>query len=218
MAGMSAFRRASLVFILAALLLDCGSSSPTSTDGPPHPTDAAGGADHPAAMADASPGGHDGAAIPDTAAALDQTVQADSAPVADGPATDVPPPDAAEADANPSAGGLCATRSGGALVTFGICSPAQTLTVWITSGAFIDEAKTKKGMKARIPVFDLLDGRDCDPAWSWHVDATTAQFADATTEVCDGCPKLVESGKADWLKLGRYCPWSASVVDVVDRR
>src|SRR5262249_15580480 len=60
---------------------------------------------------------------------------------------------------------VCSTRKGGALVTFGVCDPKQFLTVWITNGAFIDEAIAKKGMHSRIPVMDLVAGPDCDPRY-----------------------------------------------------
>jgi hypothetical protein len=156
-------------------------------------------------------GGTSDAQAADAPAPVDGPLPEDGGP---GPQADASP----ALDSAPSSGGNCSMRTGGALITFGICDPAQKVTVWITNGTFIAEAVARKGMKGRIPVFDLVDGRDCDAAWSWHVDPATAQFADLTVEVCDGCPALVESGKADWLRVKRYCPWSAMVLDVVDRR
>ena len=97
-------------------------------------------------------------------------------------------------------------------MTFGICSPVQRLTVWITNDAFITEAIAKKGQRSRIPNMELVDGEDCDPQYPWHVKPATAQFADFTTEVCDACPNMVD------IRNKYYCPWSASVIDVVDRR
>jgi hypothetical protein len=47
--------------------------------------------------------------------------------------------------------------------------------------------------------------------WSWHIDPATLEWADMTTEVCDGLPSYVEDGSltSDW-----YCPWSAVVTAI----
>lgn len=73
---------------------------------------------------------------------------------------------------------------------------------------------------------DLLAGRDApripngvvvrgDPSvnigWTWHIDPATLEFADATTEVCDGKPSFVEAGT---ITGNHFCPWSAEVVAV----
>lgn len=47
--------------------------------------------------------------------------------------------------------------------------------------------------------------------WSWSLDPTDFEFADLTTEVCDGDPSDVETGA---LTSERYCPWSARVVEI----
>jgi hypothetical protein len=117
------------------------------------------------------------------------------------------------------AGAVCATRAGGALVTFQIVT--ETLTVWVTNSAFIDEAlELKNAGEQRIPSFeDLLEGSDCDAQWSWHPDPGQVSFADFTIELCDGLPSHIEDDKTYWLgTVDSYCPWSAQVVDVVDRR
>ena len=114
---------------------------------------------------------------------------------------------------------LCSERTGGALITLGIRS--ERLTVWSTSDAFIAEAQQILDAAApqRVPVFGRLrDGRDCDAQWSWHVEPAAMEWADATVELCDGLPSLIESNKAYWLDtVGRYCPWSADVADVVEQ-
>jgi hypothetical protein len=48
--------------------------------------------------------------------------------------------------------------------------------------------------------------------WSWSIDPATLEFADVTTEVCDGLPSYVEDGS---LTGEYFCPWSAEVIDVV---
>jgi len=72
----------------------------------------------------------------------------------------------------------------------------------------------------------LLDGEDVasipnglivrdDPSvnapWSWHIDPNSLEFADQTTEVCDGLPEYVEDGT---LTSPYYCPWSAKIVSI----
>jgi len=49
--------------------------------------------------------------------------------------------------------------------------------------------------------------------WSWHIDPASLEWADMTTEVCDGLPSFVEDGTvtSEW-----YCPWSAEVTDISD--
>jgi hypothetical protein len=48
--------------------------------------------------------------------------------------------------------------------------------------------------------------------WSWSIDPESLEFADMTTEVCDGLPSFVEDGS---LTGDYFCPWSAEVIDVV---
>lgn len=47
--------------------------------------------------------------------------------------------------------------------------------------------------------------------YSWHIDPDSVEFADVTTEVCDGLPSFVEDGT---LEGERYCPWGAQVIDI----
>lgn len=49
--------------------------------------------------------------------------------------------------------------------------------------------------------------------WSWHLDPETVEVADATIELCDGKPSMVEDDLDYWLgTVKRYCPWGAKVV------
>ena len=114
---------------------------------------------------------------------------------------------------------LCSDRAGGALITFGIVD--ESLTVWITDPVFIDRARELLATGTRqVPVFGtLLDGRGCDPQWTWQVDPADVVFADAAIELCDGLPSHIEADKTYWLGTVRsYCPWSAVVRAVDDRR
>jgi hypothetical protein len=114
---------------------------------------------------------------------------------------------------------LCAERSGGALITFAICERA--LTLWSTAGPFIDEAVALLASgEQRIPAFDeLVDGADCDRQWTWHANPAAMSFVDFAIELCDGCPFHIEDDKSYWLDtVGQYCPWTARVTSVDDRR
>ncbi len=114
---------------------------------------------------------------------------------------------------------LCSTLTGGAMIRFQIVH--DSLTVWITNGAFIDKAKQFLATGTRqLPVFGtLLDGPACDPQWTWHVDPQDVLFADGAIELCDGLPSYIEANKAYWLgTVKSYCPWGAVVTAVDDRR
>jgi hypothetical protein len=132
-------------------------------------------------------------------------------------------PPAGGSDAGGEGGGgplaSCSERSDGALIDFQIVG--ETLRVWIEDDAFIDEAQRLLDQgEQRIPVFGtLVDGLDCDAQWTWHPQAADVGFADVTIELCDGLPSHVENDKAYWIEtVMSYCPWSAEVTAVDDRR
>lgn len=63
-----------------------------------------------------------------------------------------------------------------------------------------------------IPVGKIVRGSaSVNAPWSWHIDPETLEFADFTTEVCDGLPEFVEDGT---LTSDTYCPWLARVISV----
>jgi hypothetical protein len=45
--------------------------------------------------------------------------------------------------------------------------------------------------------------------WSWHIDPATLEWAEVTTEACDGRPTQIEDGV---LAGDRFCPWSAELL------
>jgi hypothetical protein len=64
----------------------------------------------------------------------------------------------------------------------------------------------------RIPNGKIVRGiTSVNEGWSWSIDTVTLEFADMTTEVCDGLPSYVEDGS---LTGDYFCPWSAEVIDV----
>ena len=122
-------------------------------------------------------------------------------------------------DSGESSADLCADRAGGARITLDIAG-TETLTVWSENDAFIAEARALESTgDRRIPMFnDLVDGRDCDAQWSWHVDPTDMEWVDASIELCDAVPSGIEGDRSYWLDtVDQYCPWAASVASVVEQ-
>jgi hypothetical protein len=62
-----------------------------------------------------------------------------------------------------------------------------------------------------IPNGRIVRETGVNEGWSWSMDPLDFEFAELTTEVCDGEPSDVESGE---LTSDRYCPWSARVVEI----
>jgi len=64
-----------------------------------------------------------------------------------------------------------------------------------------------------IPNGRVIVGDDggVNTGWSWHIDPNDFEFVDMTIELCDGRPSFVERGEVDG---GRFCPWSAEVVEI----
>jgi hypothetical protein len=112
-------------------------------------------------------------------------------------------------------GTLCATRTGGALIDMTIAG--ESLRLWITNTAFINEMSQNVGREApRQPILDLLDGQDCDPQYTWHANPSTARFATAQMDICAAWPSVVEDNKDLWVNSD-WCPEMAHVVAVTRR-
>lgn len=111
--------------------------------------------------------------------------------------------------------------SGGALVTFRVSG--EEFRVWVTNDETIEDILAlRDGTSiANIPNGRLHVGQGVashNAPWAWHLDASDIQMAEATVEVCDGRPSLVDSLLDDYLTVGRFCPWGAELVSVDDRR
>ncbi len=102
-----------------------------------------------------------------------------------------------------------------AVVTFEVAGD-QTYRIRLDSQELVDHVTELMdgGEVGRIP--NGLIVRDGDGGvnapWSWHIDPASLEFADATTEVCDGLPEYVEDGT---LSSDRYCPWLAVPTELV---
>ena len=101
----------------------------------------------------------------------------------------------------------------GIIVTF-LVAGQEEYKIQLTDPADIEMAqKLLVGEEApKIPNGMVVFG---DPGvnegYSWHIDPETVEFADMTTEVCDGLPSDVEQGI---ITSDYYCPWAAEVIAI----
>jgi hypothetical protein len=102
--------------------------------------------------------------------------------------------------------------SQGALVTFRVAD--ETFRVHLLDQRQIEAARrAEDGGLARIPNGRLVAGASVNIGWSWHLE--DVEFAESTTEVCDGRPSDVERDGVIFGG-GRFCPWTARVVSILD--
>jgi len=99
-----------------------------------------------------------------------------------------------------------------ALVTFRV--GAEQFRVQLNSQEQVDAARrAQQGGRARIPSGRIVPGTSENTGWSWHLE--DVNFAEVTIELCDGLPSDVERGSVQFGG-GRFCPWSASVISIVE--
>jgi Domain of unknown function (DUF6438) len=106
-----------------------------------------------------------------------------------------------------------AAEEKGIIVTFRVADSEQ-YKIRLTDPADIEVArKLLDGKEApSIPNGVVIRGSsDVNLGYSWHIDPDTVEFADVTTEVCDGLPSDVEKSL---ITSERYCPWSAEVIAI----
>ena len=105
-----------------------------------------------------------------------------------------------------------ASPSGAAVVTFRVAD--ESFRVRLTTAEQVSAARAAmSGGRARIPNGRVVAGTDVNVGWSWHLEDVA--FAEVTIEVCDGRPSDVERAGAGFGG-GRYCPWTAVVVEIKD--
>lgn len=94
------------------------------------------------------------------------------------------------------------------------CS-SQTFQVRVSDPDTIQRATQLIGSEDQPVLLGALargDGGFNEP-WSWHLVPGTIDFADLTTEVCDGCPRMLEQDTGYWVdSVGRFCPWTSRIV------
>ncbi|MGP3535939.1 BP74-related protein [Microbacterium sp. RD1] len=111
----------------------------------------------------------------------------------------------------------CAGPGGGAdsvpsVATFEVVD--QTYRIELVTPELVEHARQLLDGEevAAIPVGRIVRGdASVNEPWSWHIDPDTVEFADFTTEVCDGLPEFVEDRT---LTSDTYCPWSAKIVSL----
>lgn len=102
----------------------------------------------------------------------------------------------------------------GVIVTFRVAD-AEEYRILLTDPEDIATAeRLLAGEEApSIPNGMIVRGGDggVNTGYSWHIDPESLEFAEVTTEVCDGRPSYVEDGTltGEW-----FCPWSAEVVEI----
>ena len=100
--------------------------------------------------------------------------------------------------------------SRGAVVTFRVVD--ETFRVHLLDERQIAAAhQAANGGRARIPNGRVAAGTGVNLGWSWHLE--DVEFAELTTEVCDGRPSDVEREGVSFGG-GRFCPWTARVIDI----
>ena len=97
-----------------------------------------------------------------------------------------------------------------ALVTFRVAD--ETFRVYLLGQRQIDAAhQAATGDRARIPNGRVVAGTGVNIGWSWHLE--DVEFAELTTEVCDGRPSDVEREGVSFGG-GRFCPWTARMISI----
>lgn len=111
---------------------------------------------------------------------------------------------------------------GGVLATFQVGN--ERFRLWATNPDTIDTllAIANGEQPQAIPNGPLLEGPgpgDYNEPWSWRQHPEQTEMAEVTIELCDGNPNFVEEELDYWLEnVGRYCPWSAHLVELTDLR
>ncbi len=109
---------------------------------------------------------------------------------------------------------------GGVLATFDVVG--ERFRVWVTNRQTIrDLYALQQGQStASIPSGRILRGpgraRHNAP-YHWHLDPWDIEMAEVAIEVCDATPSYVEENVDEFVEnVGRYCPWSAKLVELQD--
>lgn len=110
---------------------------------------------------------------------------------------------------------LGTSSTGPTVVTFEVAGYAdETYKVELATPELIEHAKQLMAGEdvAGIPIGEVVrDAPSVNAPWSWHIDPATFEFAEVTTEVCDGLPSYVEN---DEVTSPYFCPWLVKVIDL----
>jgi hypothetical protein len=102
-------------------------------------------------------------------------------------------------------------QSGPTVATFQVAGD-QTYKIQLVTQEQIDHVKaliagSREGLIPNGKV--VRNDPGVNAPWSWHIDPKSLEFADITTEVCDGLPAYVEDHT---VTSDYYCPWSAKAI------
>ena len=112
--------------------------------------------------------------------------------------------------------------AGGVLATFTV--EGEPFRLWTDDESTVRDILDLQSGEgtAAIPNGALLRGSgpaEFNAPYSWHLDPTDVEMAELTIELCSARPGHVEANVDEWVDVvGRYCPWSAVLVSVDDRR
>jgi hypothetical protein len=110
--------------------------------------------------------------------------------------------------------------TGGILVTFDV--EGEEYKIFVENEETIaDILAVERGeSQATIPSGKIIgEPVFYNAPWSWHIDPVDIQMAEFTIEVCSGLPSHVENDLDYWVNtVGRFCPWSAEIVEIRDFR
>ena len=108
----------------------------------------------------------------------------------------------------------CASQESGPVVATFEVAGGETFAVELATPELIEHAQDLLAGKnvAAIPLGRVVrNDPSVNEPWSWHLDPATFQFAQVTTEVCDGIPSYVED---ETVTSPDYCPWSAKIIAI----
>ena len=110
--------------------------------------------------------------------------------------------------------------SGGILVTFFV--EGEEYKIFVENEETIDDilAVQSGESQAKIPSGKIIgEPVFYNEPWSWHIDPQDIHMAEFTIEVCSGLPSHVENDLDYWVNtVGRFCPWSAEIIEIRDFR
>ena len=99
-----------------------------------------------------------------------------------------------------------------------------TFYAWTTDTAVINLvlsqlalAENQRSMHINGKIAKMPEGCSLNKDWSWYFDPADWTLAELSIELCDGDPRFVEENVDEFVRTGRYCPWSSFVLREVGR-
>ncbi len=103
-------------------------------------------------------------------------------------------------------------------------SNGETYYAWTADTAVINDAlaelqlpEAERRKFINGPIARNPEGCQLNGDWSWYFVAGEWELVEFAIEVCDGNPDFVEENIDEFIRIGRYCPWSAIVKQEVEQ-